>query len=206
MQIKNVIHLFILFGYVCGAIPFGILFARIFGLGDIRKIGSGNIGATNVLRTGNYIAAILTLMFDFIKGFIPVWLYIYANSLDIFASLVALSVVVGHVFSIFLKFKGGKGVATAAGACCALNSMCFCVGLVSWLVVFLASKTSSLSSLISLCAVLPLCAAIITVQNYDMVAILLFAVANAVIIIFTHITNIKRLLNKEELCVAKNRK
>jgi glycerol-3-phosphate acyltransferase PlsY len=190
---------FTLLGYLCGSIPFGVVFSHCFCIGDIRRIGSGNIGATNVLRSGNYKAAILTLLFDFLKGVIPVYLHIYFYGLDIAAYFVALSVVAGHIFPIFLKFKGGKGVATTAGAYCALSIVCFCAVLVSWLIVFFVSKKSSLSSLISLSVVLPVIAAIMTFQNHNMYPILLFAVANAITIIFTHISNIKRLLNKEEL-------
>ncbi|MDR2464503.1 MAG: glycerol-3-phosphate 1-O-acyltransferase PlsY [Holosporales bacterium] len=200
------VYVFILLGYLCGSIPFGVLFSRIFRIVDIRNIGSGNIGATNVFRTGNYKAAVLTLVFDFLKGFIPVSLYIHAYRFDFAISLVALSVVIGHVFSIFLKFKGGKGVATTAGAYCALDGVCFLIGLISWCVVFFSSKISSLAALISLCVILPLFVAIMAIHNSNIANILLFAIVNSIMITFTHISNIKRLLEKKELKLTKNNK
>ena len=105
------IFLVILFAYLIGSIPFGIIISKIMGLGNLRNIGSGNIGATNVLRTGNKLAAILTLIFDLLKGAIAVIITYYVFN-DTTAQIAALASFLGHCFPIWLKFKGGKGVAT----------------------------------------------------------------------------------------------
>ena len=104
----------VLIGYLAGSIPFGLLLAQAAGLGDIRKIGSGNIGATNVLRTGNKSVAALTLLCDVLKGLLPVLLARRFNG-DVAAVLTGFAAMAGHIFPIWLGFKGGKGVATAAG-------------------------------------------------------------------------------------------
>jgi len=104
----------VLFGYVCGSIPFGLLLTRAAGLGDVRSIGSGNIGATNVLRTGNKMIAALTLFLDGLKGAVPVLLLTYYGSPQ--AGMIAgLAAMAGHIFPVWLDFKGGKGVATSLG-------------------------------------------------------------------------------------------
>ena len=137
----------ILFSYLSGSIPFGLILTKIFGDQDIRNIGSGNIGATNVLRTGNKFLAALTLVLDILKGYIPV---IIAQ--QYFPGLIQLSCVLaflGHVFPVWLKFKGGKGVATYLGILFALSIQLSLLFMFTWLAVSLIFKYSSLSSMFS---------------------------------------------------------
>jgi len=134
--------------YLLGAVPFGIVMARLFGLGDLRQIGSGNIGATNVLRTGNKVAAVLTLVLDAGKGGIAVLVARAAVGEDA-AQLAGLAAFAGHIYPVYLKFHGGKGVATFLGT---LLALAWPVGLLtcaSWLIVALVSRYSSLSALIA---------------------------------------------------------
>ncbi len=136
-------------GYLIGSIPFGVLLARAFGLGDLRQVGSGNIGATNVLRTGNKGAAALTLLLDALKGAVPVWLaWWYTGSADV-AAIAGLGAVIGHCFPVWLGFKGGKGVATFLGALLAFSPTGFLVFAVTWLGVAAVTRYSSLAALVA---------------------------------------------------------
>lgn len=133
-------------GYLIGSIPFGILIARVFALGDLRKIGSGNIGATNVLRTGNKLAAALTLVLDALKGFVPAFWFLSAEG-DLSAQAAAIGAVLGHCLPVWLRFRGGKGVATFLGVILGLN---FWVGLAAcatWLATAVLVRISSASAL-----------------------------------------------------------
>ena len=133
--------------YLLGSIPFGFLLTKIFLKKDIRDIGSGNIGATNVLRTGNKFIAYTTLILDITKAIIPV-IYIKLNSSELLY-ITSLSVFLGHVFPLWLKFKGGKGVAVYVGILFSLNLIYGLVFITFWLLTFLISKYSSLSSIIA---------------------------------------------------------
>ena len=180
----------VIFSYLLGSIPFGYLLTKIFINKDIRKIGSGNIGATNVLRTGNKLLGYSTLTLDILKAVIPIILiktyfieYLYISSLCVF---------LGHVFPIWLKFKGGKGVATYVGIlCCVDIFLAIGFGIV-WLIVFLIFKYSSLSSLISSLSV--------PILNYFILNsdIVFFFIIMFILIFYTHRENIKRLLNHTE--------
>ena len=180
----------IIFSYLLGSIPFGYLLTKIFINKDIRKIGSGNIGATNVLRTGNKLIGYSTLTLDILKAVIPIMLiktyfieYLYISSLCVF---------LGHVFPIWLKFKGGKGVATYVGIlCCVDIFLAISFGIV-WLIFFLIFKYSSLSSLISSLS--------IPILNYFILNsdIVFFFIIMFILIFYTHRENIKRLLNHTE--------
>jgi len=176
--------------YLMGSIPFGFILTKIFLKKDIREIGSGNIGATNALRTGNKALGYSTLILDILKAILPV-IYVkifYEDSLYI-ASLCAF---LGHVFPIWLKFKGGKGVATYVGILFAINIYFGIIFIISWFVTFFISKYSSLSSLIG-AASIPIYLLILT--QFDQV---IFFTIMFVLIFFTHRENIKRLKNKEE--------
>ena len=175
--------------YLIGSIPFGFILTKIFLKKDIRNIGSGNIGATNVLRSGNKLIGYLTLFFDILKALIPV-VYIKLNYPDL-VYISSLSVFLGHVFPIWLKFKGGKGVATYLGILFGVNLIFGFIFCISWLLVFLFTKYSSLSSLIASLSV-PI---YLFFTNEDQ--ILFFAIL-FVLIFYTHRENIKRLKNKEE--------
>jgi len=179
----------IIFSYLLGSIPFGLILTKLFLKKDIRDIGSGNIGATNVLRSGNKLIGYLTLFFDILKALIPV-VYIKLNYPDL-VYISSLSVFLGHVFPIWLKFKGGKGVATYLGILFGVNLIFGFIFCISWLLVFLFTKYSSLSSLIASLSV-PI---YLFFTNGDQ--ILFFAIL-FVLIFYTHRENIKRLKNKEE--------
>ena len=179
----------IIFSYLLGSIPFGLILTKLFLKKDIRKIGSGNIGATNVLRSGNKLIGYLTLFFDILKAVIPV-VYIKLNYPDLIY-ISSLSVFLGHVFPIWLKFKGGKGVATYVGILFSINLILGFMFCISWLLVFLLSKYSSLSSLVASLSV-PL---FLFFTNGEQI---IFFIILFVLIFYTHRENIKRLKNKEE--------
>ena len=176
--------------YLIGSIPFGFVLTKVFLKKDIRDIGSGNIGATNALRTGNKLVGYITLILDISKAVIPV-IFVKFNYPDLLfvASLCAF---LGHVFPIWLKFKGGKGVATYVGILFSINIILGAVFVISWLIVFVITKYSSLSSIIGTMTVPGYL--LITGQNNN---IIFFAIM-FVLIFFTHRENIKRLKNKEE--------
>ena len=134
--------------YLMGSIPFGFILTKTFLKKDIREIGSGNIGATNALRTGNKLIGYSTLLLDVIKAILPV-IYVKINHPELIY-IASLCAFLGHVFPVWLKFKGGKGVATYVGILFTINIFLGFIFCVSWLLVFLVSKYSSLSSLISL--------------------------------------------------------
>ena len=137
--------LFILFSYLIGSIPFGYLFSKYVSKIDIREIGSGNIGTTNVLRTGNKLTALLTLFFDALKGFAPVWISLQFSS--VLFIYVGIFVLLGHMYPIWLKFKGGKGVATFLGVIFAISINSGFLFILSWIIIALIYRKSSVSSL-----------------------------------------------------------
>ena len=176
--------------YLMGSIPFGFILTKIFLKKDIREIGSGNIGATNALRTGNKLVGYSTLILDIVKAIIPV-IYVKMNypELIYIASLCAF---LGHVFPIWLKFNGGKGVATYVGILFSINILLGLIFVISWGVIFLISRYSSLSSIIASLSV-PLYLFITTEKNS-----VIFFITMFVLIFFTHRENIIRLKNREE--------
>ena len=183
------LFIIITISYLLGSIPFGLILTKLFLKKDIRDIGSGNIGATNVMRSGNKLVGFLTLILDIFKAVLPV-IYIKFNYPD-FIYICSLSVFLGHVFPIWLKFKGGKGVATYVGILFSINIFFGLVFCICWLLIFFLSKYSSLSSLIASFSI-PIYLFII---NYEQ---LIFFVILFVLIFYTHRENIKRLKNKEE--------
>ena len=176
--------------YLMGSIPFGLILTRIFLKKDIREIGSGNIGATNALRTGNKLIGYSTLILDVLKAVIPV-LYVRINFPDA-VYISALFAFIGHVFPVWLKFKGGKGVATYVGILFSLNIIYGLVFGICWLIIFFISKYSSLASLIGS---LSIPVYILILEGLENV---FFYVIMFILIFFTHRENIKRLKNKEE--------
>ena len=175
--------------YLMGSIPFGFILTKIFLKKDIRDIGSGNIGATNALRTGNKSLGYGTLFLDVIKAVIPV-IYVKLNYSD-YIFIASLCAFLGHVFPIWLKFKGGKGVATYVGILFSINLTLGFVFLGVWFFTFLISKYSSLSSLFGSLSV-PIYLFFFTSQN------LVFFSIMFILIFYTHRENVKRLKNKEE--------
>ena len=176
--------------YLMGSIPFGLILTRIFLKKDIREIGSGNIGATNALRTGNKLIGYSTLILDVLKAVIPV-LYVKINLPDT-VYISALFAFIGHVFPVWLKFKGGKGVATYVGILFSLNIVFGLVFGVCWLIIFFIFKYSSLASLIG-SLFIP-----VYILIFEGLENVFFYVIMFILIFFTHRENIKRLKNKEE--------
>ena len=176
--------------YLMGSIPFGFILTKIFLKKDIREIGSGNIGATNALRTGNKTIGYSTLILDVLKAITPI-IYIKIFYQD-FLYIASLCAFLGHVFPIWLKFKGGKGVATYVGILFAINIYFGVVFTISWFITFFISKFSSLSSLVG-AASIPIYLLISAQFNQVIFFVIMF-----VLIFFTHRENIKRLKNKEE--------
>ena len=183
------ISLIILISYLLGSIPFGFLLTKIILKKDIREIGSGNIGATNVLRTGNKIIGYSTLILDILKAVIPILVVKVYFAEFIFIS--SLSVFLGHVFPIWLKFNGGKGVATYVGILFCINYILGFFFIATWLVVFFISKYSSLSSLLA-SLIIPIYYFFIDTENYY------FFIIMFILIFYTHRENIKRLKNNTE--------
>ena len=176
--------------YLIGSIPFGFILTKFFLKKDIREVGSGNIGATNVLRTGNKTIGYLTLLLDVLKAVTPV-LYIKFKFPEL-VYISSLSVFIGHVFPIWLKFKGGKGVATYVGILFSINYFLGVVFIISWLIIFFISKYSSLGSILS-SLVIPIFIFLNSSYENQYFFIIMF-----VLILYTHRENVKRLINKEE--------
>ncbi len=180
----------VIYSYLLGSIPFGLVLTKIFLKKDIRSIGSGNIGTTNVLRTGHKFLAICTLALDLLKGYISVYITIF--NFENLASLSALICFIGHIFPIWLKFKGGKGVATYLGIILALSYKLFFIFSVSWISLSLLFRFASLSSMISTLIVF-LYAYFFEINNNILILFIFF-----VMILFTHKENILRLKSSTE--------
>lgn len=201
--------------YLVGSIPFGFIIGQCHGL-DIRKEGSGNIGATNVTRVIGPWWGKLCFLLDFLKGFVPVGiaaqlvqLEISADPLHLLAPLAALAVVFGHIFPVYLKFKGGKGIATAAGAIFPLCPLAVICGLLSWVILFLITRYVSVAS-IAAAVVLPLVAVLLFVLKGrgapdSAVSVILFILLG-ILAIVKHKSNIVRLLNGTENRFTKGEK
>jgi len=181
--------------YLIGSLPFALILTKLSGFGDIRNIGSGNVGATNVLRTGNKYLAFIVLSLDIIKGFIPlIILQVYFEDLSLLNKIIlGHFAIIGHIFPIWLKFKGGKGVATYMGFLFSINPYIGLLFLILWMAVALSTKYSSLGSLTAI-LVAPIYFIFINFNLY----IGIFFIYLSLIIYLKHSENIKRLLNKTE--------
>ena len=193
--------------YLIGSIPFGLILTKLFDNNDLRNIGSGNIGATNVLRTGNKTLALLTLILDLSKSFIPLFIFfkLYQHPIinDYFNLIIVDKIflilvfgyffVLGHCFPIWLKFKGGKGIATSLGVILSIDFFIGLCLLTIWILVFLIFKISSLSALISSTSF-----PILIFFKYEKVNLLYLSILLTIFVFFTHRANIIRLLKKEE--------
>ena len=175
--------------YILGSIPSGIIFAKIFKLKDLRTIGSGNTGTTNVLRTGNYTAAALTLILDFGKACLAIYLSQIVNEKLILIS--SLAILIGHIFPLWLEFKGGKGFACYLGIIFMINLYLFIFISLIWLITFFAKKISSLSALLS-------CLSGILISIIYFNSNIVLVVLLTILIFVTHLENIKRLINGTE--------
>lgn len=177
------------YSYLLGSIPFGLILTKIFLKKDIRKIGSGNIGTTNVLRTGKKSLAAGTLLLDLMKGYFSIIItFTYFENLISYSALICF---IGHIFPVWLKFKGGKGVATYLGVVLALSYKFFLIFGISWLVLSFLFRYASLSSIISSLIVF-VCSYFFN-NNFSLILFIFF-----IIILYTHRENIVRLKNSEE--------
>ena len=177
------------YSYLLGSIPFGLVLTKIFLKKDIREIGSGNIGTTNVLRTGKKSLAIVTLILDLLKGYFSITLtFIYFENLISYSALICF---IGHIFPVWLKFKGGKGVATYLGVVLALSYKFFLIFGITWLVLSFLFRYASLSSIIS--SLIVFVFSYFFYSNFSLILFIFF-----IIIIYTHRENIVRLKNSEE--------
>ena len=177
------------YSYLLGSIPFGLVLTKIFLKKDIREIGSGNIGTTNVLRTGKKSLAVTTLMLDLLKGYFSIIItFIYFENLISYSALICF---IGHIFPVWLKFKGGKGVATYLGVILALSYKFFLIFGITWLVLSFLFRYASLSSIIS--SLIVFVYSYFFINNFSLILFIFF-----VIIIYTHRENIVRLKNSEE--------
>lgn len=180
----------LLVGYAFGSVPFGLILTKLAGAGDVRQIGSGNIGATNVLRTGNKGLAAATLLLDGLKGYIPVFLAWQYFTNDI--GWTALGAVLGHCFPVWLNFKGGKGVATNAGVCFGLGWPIGLTYAVVWLGMLAITRISSVAGMTAVVA------SVGAAWYFDRPTFAAALALIAVIVIWLHRANIKRLLKGEE--------
>ena len=177
------------YSYLLGSIPFGLVLTKIFLKKDIREIGSGNIGTTNVLRTGKKSLAVTTLMLDLLKGYFSIIItFTYFENLISYSALICF---IGHIFPVWLKFKGGKGVATYLGVILALSYKFFLIFGITWLVLSFLFRYASLSSIIS--SLIVFVYSYLFINNFSLILFIFF-----VIIIYTHRENIVRLKNSEE--------
>ena len=202
-----ILFLIFIICYLIGSIPFGLILTKLFDNNDLRNIGSGNIGATNVLRTGNKTLALLTLILDLSKSFIPLFIFfkLYPHPMinDFFNLIIVDQIflilvfgyffVLGHCFPIWLKFKGGKGIATSLGVILSIDFFIGLCLLTIWILVFLIFKISSLSALISSTSF-----PILIFFKYEKVNLLYLSIVLTIFVFFTHRANIIRLLKKEE--------
>ena len=177
------------YSYVLGSIPFGLILTKIFLKKDIREIGSGNIGTTNVLRTGKKSLAVTTLILDLLKGYFSIIIsFTYFENLISYSALICF---VGHIFPVWLKFKGGKGVATYLGVILALSYKFFLIFGITWLILSFLFRYASLSSINS--SLIVLIYSYFFINNFSLILFIFF-----VIIVYTHRENIVRLKNSEE--------
>lgn len=188
-------------GYLIGSIPFAVVVSRLMGLEDPRSYGSGNPGATNVLRSGNKLAALLTLAGDAAKGYFAVSLALWLSAGPDLVAITALAVFLGHVFSLWLRFRGGKGVATAAGALAALDWRIGAAALGIWLAVAIATRYSSLASITAAAA-----APAITWYLHGAGPAFLATLAMGAVLLWRHEGNIRKLLHGQESRIGEGKK
>ena len=195
------VALAVLAAYLLGSVPFAVVVSRAFGIADPRSYGSGNPGATNVLRSGNKKAVVLTLLGDALKGWVAVFLAQGAGLSDTAVGLVALAVFFGHLFPVFLRFRGGKGVATAAGVLLALDWPIGLAVLATWLAVAFASRYSSLAAVVAAAAA-PLYVGLSRPVGNELLVVGILALA----LIGKHWPNIQRLLAGQESRIGGKKK
>lgn len=181
--------IWIVAAYLLGSISFGILISRMFGLPDPRTVGSGNPGATNVLRSGKKMAALLTLLGDAFKGWFPVWLALQSGMLMWVVSWVGFAVFLGHLYPIYYRFKGGKGVATALGVLLALSVWLGLAVVIVWVVVFAIWRYSSLAAIVAALLAPVIAYFLLPYKDYLLLTLVITA-----LLIWRHRSNIQKLL------------
>jgi glycerol-3-phosphate acyltransferase PlsY len=189
METMMTTPIFAVLGYLLGSLPFAVIVSKAFGLADPRSFGSGNPGATNVLRSGNKLAAVLTLIGDVLKGWLAMWLASRFGGDDLAIAVAGFAAFIGHVFPLFLKFKGGKGVATALGVLAGFNAWLALAVVSVWLLVALVTRYSSLAALVAACSA-PLAAVWLGAGEITLTAVSVMSV----VLIWRHGQNIRRLL------------
>ncbi len=188
-------------GYLIGSIPFAVVVSRLMGLEDPRSYGSGNPGATNVLRSGNKLAALLTLAGDAAKGGFAVWLALRLEAPPDVVAITAVAVLLGHVFSFWLRFQGGKGVATAAGALAAIDWRVGLATIAAWLVIVAATRYSSLGAVVA-----ALLAPVLTYFLLGAGPFFLATLAMSAVLLWRHEANIRKLVRGEERRIGEDKK
>lgn len=192
--------IFLPLGYLLGSLPFAVITSKAFGLADPRTIGSCNPGATNVLRSGNKAAALLTLIGDAAKGWVAVWLAGWLGADAVGIAVAGIAAFLGHVFPLFLKFKGGKGVATAVGVLAGFNGTLALICASVWLLVAVVTRYSSLAALVAAIS-MPVAAYALGLGNIVLIAVS----AMSIVLVLRHRDNIKRLLAGTEGKLGKNK-
>jgi acyl phosphate:glycerol-3-phosphate acyltransferase len=180
--------IFATLGYLLGSLPFAVIVSKVFGLADPRTFGSGNPGATNVLRSGNKLAALLTLLGDAAKGWLAIWLAGQLGADATIAAMAGVAAFLGHVFPIFLKFKGGKGVATALGVLIGIDGLLAALVAATWLIVAFVSRYSSLAAIAAACV-----APTLALQKFGIGAISSAVAFMCLLLLWRHRSNIANL-------------
>ena len=191
----------VIFSYLVGSTNSSIILSKLYKLPDPRGYGSKNPGATNILRSGNKVIALSVLVFDILKGFLPVLIAYYLLEDRLYAQITGVFAVIGHIFPIFYKFKGGKGVATALGSVLGFDFALGLICLLTWLITAFLFRYSALSAIVSF-TFLP----VYTWLSYENLVITPIYLFLAIIVIYKHKTNIKNLLNNEETKIGSKHK
>jgi glycerol-3-phosphate acyltransferase PlsY len=187
---------YVILAYFCGAIPFAYIIVKIIAKKDIRAVGSGNPGATNVFRTAGKVMGIATLFLDAAKGFVPVYFAFFIDNSFLFSVITAAAAMLGHIFTVFLNFKGGKGIATGLGVCLAIMPLptLFCVGIFA--IVFVSFGYVSLGSVVAAIC-LPLMVYLTKYADKSL-ELLIFAFSTSLLVVIKHRNNIKRIKTGNE--------
>jgi glycerol-3-phosphate acyltransferase PlsY len=200
METPTSLLIYLVFGYLIGSLPFAVIVSKAFGLADPRSFGSGNPGATNVLRSGNKAAAVLTLLGDATKGWVAMFLATKVGADGTAIALTGLAAFLGHLFPVFLKFKGGKGVATAIGVLIGLDGWIALLTALTWLATAVVTRYSSLAAIIAACV-----APTLVLSNHGIGAVSIVVGVMCLLLIVRHKANIVRLVEGTEGRIGKKK-
>ncbi len=195
------LFIYLALGYLIGSLPFAVIVSKAFGLADPRSFGSGNPGATNVLRTGNKAAAVLTLLGDAAKGWFAMWLAGKVGAGGTAIAWVGLAAFLGHLFPIFLRFKGGKGVATAIGVLIGLDGWIALGAVITWAATAAITRYSSLAALVAACV-----APALALARHGVGAVSIVIIVMCLLLIMRHKANIQRLIAGTESRIGSGKK